>query len=242
MGVREKTLDMLRDGLSPKEISRKMGVNINTTLPYLDQLVGRGDLRRSDILFSIPKDIRHPTIEIVENERLSDSRVVVTKLKEQGIDVEREDVEVVLKYGDARHALGDMYEDIRNIETHLHQLIRKGLEEEYGEGELNWWRQGIPESIRKSCQCRREEDTEAVVDPYCYTDLLDLWQILDKQWTVLSKLLPDRVRANKQALRGKLARVNTIRRNVMHPVRGIVPSEDDFEFVHELKELIVRAH
>ncbi len=54
MGVREETLDMLRSGLSPKEIARQRGVSISTTLGYLDELVGRGELRRSDILFTVP--------------------------------------------------------------------------------------------------------------------------------------------------------------------------------------------
>jgi uncharacterized phosphosugar-binding protein len=58
MGVREDTLSLLWQGLSPKEIAHAKGVSINTTLGYLDQLVGRGDLRRSDIFFSVSKSIR----------------------------------------------------------------------------------------------------------------------------------------------------------------------------------------
>jgi len=231
MGVREETLDMLRAGLSPKEISRKRGVNINTTLGYLDQLVGRGDLRRSDILFSVPREIRQAFI-VLPGE---DPRVVTRP----GINIDPEDVQTVLKYGDARHALGDMYEDIRTIETYLHGVIRQTLLDEYEANELGWWRQGVPETIRKSCVIRQEEDPEPVPDPYCYTDLMDLWYILDKQWTILSKVLPDKMTANKQDLRRKLVRLNTIRRNVMHPVRGVVPSEDDFEFVHDLKGTLI---
>ena len=237
MGVREETLAMLREGLSPKDITRRRGVNINTTLGYLDQLVGRGDLRRSDILFSIQKDIRQAVIAIAGSSK--DPQVVSRRLKRGEFDIDPEDVQTVLKYGDARHALGDMYEDIRTIETHLHQLIQETLEEKYGEELMGWWRQGIPEPVRKNCVIRQEEDSEPVPDPYCYTDLLDLWHILDKQWTVLSKALPDEMTANKQDLRRKLVRLNTIRRNVMHPVRGVIPSEDDFEFVRELKGMLI---
>lgn len=237
MGVREETLDMLRNGLSPKEITQKRGVNINTTLGYLDQLVGRGDLRRSDILFSVQKDIRQAVITLAGPRK--DPWVVISSLQQLGIKIDPEDVHTVLKYGDARHALGDMYEDIRTIETHLHQLIQETLEEEYGEELIGWWRQGIPEPVRKGCVIRQEEDSDPVPDPYCYTDLLDLWHILDKQWTVLSKVLPDKMTASKQNLRRKLVRLNTIRRNVMHPVRGVVPSEDDFEFVRDLKGILI---
>lgn len=220
MGVREETLELLHQGLSPKEIAREKGVNIKTTLAYLDELVGRGALRRSDIFFSIPKNIRNAN-------------------KERGVSTDYEDSLVINKYGDASTALGDMYEDIRTVETYLHQLISSALEEEYGKGEMGWWRKGIPLSIRQDCQSRREADDEPATEPYCYTNLLDLWQILDKQWNVLKKVLPNNITADKQALRFNLIRLNSIRRKVMHPVRGVIPSEDDFEFIREFKGLLL---
>jgi hypothetical protein len=239
MGVREETLKMLREGLSPKEISRARGVNINTTLGYLDQLVGRGDLRRSDIFFSVPKDIRNAIpVSLGVGRTIQEVSNLFRKLN---INADSEDVIVVIKYGDSRYALGDMYEDIRTIETHLHQIIQEALEEKYDEELTGWWRQGVPEPVRKSCVIRQEEDSEPVSDPYCYTELLDLWHILDKQWTVLSKVLPHEMTKSKQDLRRKLVRLNTIRRNVMHPVRGVIPSEEDFEFIREFKEqLLIR--
>jgi len=240
MGVREDTLKMLREGLSPKEITRARGVNINTTLGYLDQLVGRGDLRRSDIFFSVPKDIRNAIPASLIKGHIMTIQEVSSNLKKRHINADPEDIVVVIKYGDSRHALGDMYEDIRAIETHLHQTIQETLEEKYGEEFMGWWRKGIPEPVRKSCVIRQEEDSEPVSDPYCYTELLDLWQILDKQWTVLSKVLPDEMTKNKQDLRRNMVHLNIIRRNVMHPVRGVVPSEDDFEFVRNLLRKLIR--
>jgi len=221
MGVREETLELLHQGLSPKEIAIAKGVNIKTTLAYLDELVGRGRLRRSDIFFSISKDIR----DAYRRDQYK-----------KELNVDHEDIMVINKYGTAHTALGDMYEDIRFIETQLHKIIRLALEEEYGGGELVWWRNGIPLSIRQNCQSRREADDEPVTDPYCYTDLLDLWQILDKQWNMLRKVLPDDLSADKKSLRSKFTRLNSIRRKVMHPVRGVIPSEDDFDFIREFKK------
>ena len=173
MGVREETTGLLREGHSPKEIARIKRVNINTTLAYLDELVGRGALRRSDIFFSISKEIRNDYQENISN-------------------ADNEDILVIRKYGNARTALGDMYEDIRDIETYLHLSIRSALIVAYGEGETGWWRMGIPVTIRQNCQSRREAEDEPVTDPYCYTDLLDLWQILDKQWKVFKKCISQR--------------------------------------------------
>lgn len=217
MGVRDDTLEMLRNGFSPKEITKARRVNIKTTLAYLDELVGKGILKCSDILFSIPKDIRSDI--------------------EQGVHADYEDLLVVQKY--ASRALGDMYEDISTIETMLHHLIRVELQQVYGE--QDWWRKGIPLPIRQNCQSRREEDDEPVTDPYCYTDLLDLWQILDKEWGIFKQILPKEATANKQELRSKFIQLNSIRRNVMHPVRGVAPSEGDFKFVRELRKLLVQS-
>ncbi len=219
MGVREETLGLLREGHSPKEIARIKRVNINTTLAYLDELVGRGALRRSDIFFSISKEIRNDYQENISN-------------------ADNEDILVIRKYGNARTALGDMYEDIRDIETYLHLSIRSALIVAYGEGETGWWRMGIPVTIRQNCQSRREAEDEPVTDPYCYTDLLDLWQILDKQWKVLKNVFPNVVTSDKQNLRLNLIRLNSIRRKVMHPVRGLIPTEDDFEFIRDFKALL----
>lgn len=56
MGVRDETLALLRSGVEPAEIASRMGVSLKTTLAYLDQMVGEGRLRRSDILLSIPRN------------------------------------------------------------------------------------------------------------------------------------------------------------------------------------------
>ena len=235
MGVREETLQMLWQGLSPKEIAHAKRVTISTTLGYLDQLVGRGDLRRSDIFFSVPKEIRTVIPTSLINSELYTIQEVSNLLKQGGIDADPEDIMVLLKYGDSRHALGDMYEDVRTIETHLHQIIRDTLIETHGEGEIEWWRKGIPLPIRQTCQSRREEDEDPVEEPYCYTDLLDLWHIIDKQWNTFKDVLPDTFKTDKHNLRNKLLRLNLIRRQVMHPVRGVIPSEEDFEFIRDFK-------
>jgi hypothetical protein len=58
MAAREDTLRLFREGLNPREISNARGVSIRTTLPYLNELVGRGLIRRSDIFFSISFETR----------------------------------------------------------------------------------------------------------------------------------------------------------------------------------------
>lgn len=219
MGVRDITYLLVKIGFSPGLISRVRKVSLETTLGYLDQMIGQGRLRRSDVLFSIPTEVRQKCAGAVERPD----------------DVSAEDFEVVRRYGDAAHALGDMYEDLRCIEMCLHAMVRETLVEDFGDFELGWWRQGVPEQTRKTCQVRREEDSEPVPSPYCYTDLLDLGRIMETNWSLFSRKLPDQYASNRKALLEDLRRLNGIRRNVMHPVRGGTPTEEDFEFTLRLR-------
>jgi hypothetical protein len=137
-------------------------------------------------------------------------------------------------YTDPRNALGDMYEDIRRIEIGLHAKIREALVRGYGDGEAGWWRQGVPEKVRVKCQERRERDVDDPCQPFHYSDLLDLDAILEDQWALLNDLFPDYA-ANRRQLSKDLKQLNRIRNKVMHPVRGLVPGEEEFDFVRGLQ-------
>lgn len=238
MGVREETLDLLRSGKSPGLIAEIKRVNPKTTLAYLDELVGRGILQRSDIFFAVARCDRDAVLRLSKEEDNTDAWHIHGILDRMGKRIRFGDVLAAVKYGDARFALGDMYEDIREIEIFLHRLIRSALQKRYGAREHDWWRQGVPLDVRQECQSRREEDEAPVSDPYCYTDILHLRKILDKQWDTIKDELPPTMTSDKKRLLHDLIILNNIRRNVMHPVRGISPSEDDFEFVRGLRTMI----
>ena len=162
-----------------------------------------------------------------------DVRGISKELKVRGIEADTDDVEVVLRYRDTRFAFGDMYDDIRTIEIGLHALIRNALEATYGKDK--WWRHGVPLAVRVKCRTRHEEDDDPVSDPFGYTDVLDLCKIAEKEWKVIGPKLPKEVAANRKGFAEDLGQLNRIRRMVMHHIRGATPSEDDFQFVHELK-------
>jgi len=183
-------------------------------------MVGEGKLRQSDILFAIPREVRQAIAEAQGS-------------LPEGVDPD--DHYVVRLYGDAAHALGDMYDDLREIEVALHFFIKEQLKRRLGDAEGGWWRKGIPETIRKRCQTRREEDAEPATEAYGYTDLLDLGQIIEQNWSTFQECLPDLYRSNRKRLLEDLQRLNGIRRTVMHPVRRAAPTEQDFDFVRDLK-------
>lgn len=138
------------------------------------------------------------------------------------------------RYASATVAFGDLYNDVRQIEVRLHDQVRRTLLHHYGDGDLGWWRQGVPESVRVKCQERREKDSDAPCDPYCYTDLIDLEKIIDAEWALFKDVMPSCYCSNKKIMSEHLKRFNRIRNKVMHTVRGATPTEDDFDFVHTL--------
>lgn len=215
MGRPDQAAVLLGQGLDPVAIHHRMGISLKSVLGYLDRKVGSGDLRRSDIYFSMPNGIRKdpPTAEYRA---------------------------ILQRYQNGAAAYGDMYEDVREIEIGLHSKIRDTLEDRVGPDETEWWRQGVPSKVRAKCAERRELDADTYVEPYGYTDLLDLSRILDSSWKYFSDNLPKGLRSNKGQFLGDLRRLNSIRNRVMHPVRGAPPDEDDFEFVRDLKTEIMR--
>ena len=133
--------------------------------------------------------------------------------------------------------LGELYSHLWRIETTLHSFVRQHLEQRYGNGERGWWELGIPEDVRVKCQERRERDRSDRLDPYCYTDLLDMWKILDKQWKNFEKYFRAKAR-DKPNLKSELERLNDIRNWVMHPAKERGPTEDDFVFVRQMDAFV----
>lgn len=128
--------------------------------------------------------------------------------------------------------MGDMYEDLRDIEATLHSRIRSALESAYGTEKKDWWLK-LPLEVRNKCNERCEEDNLSL-DPYCYTDLLDLRKILDKNWNAL-RTEAGRLSSDKPRMMSDLVKLNKIRNMVMHPARGTRPSEADFLFLKDLR-------
>jgi hypothetical protein len=136
-----------------------------------------------------------------------------------------------------------MYELLRTVEVRLHSFIKQAFIAEFGEEQ--WWRSGVPDNIRAECAALLEKDPEPADEPYCYTHLINLREILDKRWPILSKYMPRELLTRKKDLLERLLKLNRIRNSVMHPVRNPDLREDDFEFVRdietELKELHVHT-
>ena len=117
------------------------------------------------------------------------------------------------------------------VERKLWAFVRDRLVGEFGDAEEAWWVRGFSSRIRKKCNDRREE-CERREHAYCYTDLVDFRDVLDKQWRLFqdafAALLPHY--RNKRELLSDLLRFNQLRR-LVHGSRHSQATKDDMEFV-----------
>jgi len=222
---------MLQEGLSPAQIAERLGISTGSVRQYLWVAVGEGLIRRSDILFSLPKILRQSAELCVSKGNFSiyDLEGV---LDQNEIPYQRVELEMVWNLTVARAGLGDLYEYLISTEKLLHEQIHKVLAAKYGD--TDWWRQGVPEKVRLDCVTAREKDTDGDGEPFAYTTLIHLREILERQWPQFQNLLPKEAAADKKAFLRDLERLNGIRNRVMHPTRLHKISDDDFEFAREM--------
>ena len=229
---KDQAAQLLRQGLPPSAIAGQMQTSIPAVMQYLSLKIGEGELRRSDIAFSLPRELRSAIEQSIERTSSVSTAVVARDLRKSGMEANRHDIAVYIHYRSARVVLGDMYELLRNVEVRLHTFVKQAFMLEFGEE--NWWRSGVPDTIRAECAALLEKDPEPAEEPYCYTHVISLREILDKRWPVLSKYMPEHLLNKKKDLMERLLKLNRIRNCVMHPVRKAVLTEEDFEFVRDL--------
>lgn len=222
----------LRDGLSPSDIASRMGITVSSVIQYLRTRVGEGALRFSDIYFAIPADKRD-LLQMALAQR--DEQGSIPQHEMQSKNLTREELDLFDSLRTHRVFAGDMYEYISDVELTLHSWVRRTLENEFGAGELEWWRNGIPSGIRSKCAARREEDEDPSDEVFAYTDLIDLAKIVNKHWELFRGMLPKEYSQNRKHLDRDFARLNRIRNAVMHPVKQRKWSEDDFQFVRTFR-------
>ena len=63
---------------------------------------------------------------------------------------------------------------------------------------------------------------------------IDLKEIIDKQWKLFGRVLPPDLAADKPLLKKSLQELNEIRNRVMHPIKGLSFTEDEFATVRQL--------
>ena len=233
MARKHEAAEWLKKGHSPSQIAKQMKVSLSTVKGYLHNQISEGKIRRSDIVFSLDQNTRRMIEDIVSKTSTTNWYDIYNAVQKVGGHVDRDDLQIYLEMRDTP---GDLYENIRYIEVTLHSSIKTILISEYGA--TDWWRKGVPADIRADCSDAFVRDEQPAGDPYRYTNFIHLKEILEKQWNVISKALPKNVSSDRKTLLSGLVKLNQIRNFVMHPVKGKIPTDEDFAFVREFLDYL----
>lgn len=109
------------------------------------------------------------------------------------------------------------------IECDLKDAVVRCLEVQFGE---QWWTEGVPVSIRKSCAVtREEEDCSLPSDAYCY--LVHFKEIVKANWPLFGPAMEQASgHQGKDRATHWMSELNPVRNAVMHPSKRDITSED----------------
>lgn len=136
------------------------------------------------------------------------------------------------------HAYKELYGLVFPTEMMLRLFIRHKLQQALGKEESEWWLKGVPENIRVDCAQRHEKDHHRK-DRFDYTYLMDLNEIINKQWKLFEpdfQRVKDKFKSKKEFLEG-LIRLNEIRNLVAHPSLN-VSLDEPLGFAKNMRQII----
>jgi hypothetical protein len=231
-----RILALLSEGLSPSQIAIQCKVPTSSVIQQISTAVNEGRVRRSEVLSTLNTEWREWVESFVQNgHKLSPERLCASLKLAFDWDIDIEELKLLFAYIGKPIRAGDMYGLLYEVERTLHTSIKAVLGAKYGFNEAGWWKQGVPEKVRIDCVQARERDLEYTGEPYNFTTLIHLADILEKKWDIFSLRLPTSVAKNKPGFMQNLKRMNNIRNRVMHPVRGMPPTEEEYEFMKEMQ-------
>lgn len=231
---KEKVISLFNQGYSPKDMAQKIErISFKRVMDYLYMEVGKGNIKKSDIWFTINHNIRKAVDRYDKaKEGNSEEEEIKALLELANLYMIHEDeAKLFLKLKEARVADGDMYELISEIELLLHRSIKNVLINEHGNTE--WWMKGVPQKIRERCENIYKKDSYLAKEPFYYTNFIDLKKIVKALWHQFEKILPIDIVKNKNDFLSKIERLNEIRNGVMHPIKGYQLTPESFDFVYE---------
>jgi len=134
-------------------------------------------------------------------------------------------------------AAATAFDLVDRIERSLVEFAVNGLKSAFED----WWTNGIPLPIRNKCAQRREEEGNKI-PKVAYLDLLDVREILEKNWRLFEKKLAAvGWGGGKKSPLSWFDELNDIRRSVMHPVRRhFVPNLVGQTTLSKLSDLLNR--
>lgn len=124
--------------------------------------------------------------------------------------------------------LTEGYQLVASLEIQIHQFVVQRLKDEHGD--VEWWAKGVPRTVRTECSKRCEEDDNRY-ERWLYLDLLHLKNIIDNSWPAVFQRHAEGLKdfPGKGQFLKLFENMNTLRNQIMHPLKGKPLGQDDFD-------------
>lgn len=231
MAVRHEIANQLLEGSSPIDIADDRGRRVKDIVNLVLLQVGEGDLRLSDVLFSIPVERQRQYEDVLEALPARGMYSWEQSCRSRRLDFG--EFKLYLLSKDSQH--GDMYIYLRELEVSIHTMVRHTLETTFHHHDDAWWREGVPLQIRQRCATTKEADPEPISDLFAYTNFIDLKKIIDTHWATFKTVVPSPFENQKKALLKRFDKLNNIRNGVMHPIKPIEITPYEFGFIRDTR-------
>ncbi|MFY0686579.1 MAG: DGQHR domain-containing protein [Cyclobacteriaceae bacterium] len=126
------------------------------------------------------------------------------------------------------------------LQLKIRNYIFKKLQESYGISNKNWWIEGVPINVQKSCTLRHIEEKRTEPEEN-YLDTIDYWEIVSKNENkhLFTKLFtPAGQEQVKNADKKWFVEFNNIRKKYSHPERKRI-SEEELKFLSSTEEWLI---
>jgi hypothetical protein len=97
MSKRDQACDLLRQGNSPTQIAGKLQLRTSDVMNFLWTKIGEGELRRSDVAFSLKRNVRKAIEAVVAETGSQLPGRICKELGKRGIHCNRFDVRMYLE-------------------------------------------------------------------------------------------------------------------------------------------------
>jgi hypothetical protein len=221
---------------SLEQIAKELGISFGRLSHLLIYLIGRYGLLAHRVYWAIDPAARNDVSAIHARWPLlgQDPRNIELVLLRLKLPKRRR--EEILLASVCGHLLNiNAYGLLANIEASLALLIRKELSEGFGS---EWWRKGVPLKIRQACSNQQDEDPEPA-EKWSYWTISHMVSILEDQWSIFSKVLPKSLTVDRKVVFSSLTGLNRLRNRIMHPIKGYVLQQDDFQLIDNVYRMIV---
>lgn len=226
--------ELIHQGLSPSRISEKLGISPSSVIQYLYVAIGKELIYLSDIVLTIPFNTRSAIEKILAENMTDNILVVYEELKNLiNTDISQEEVKFYLRH--RGNIIGDLYFFLSDLERTLHSLVKTVLRRHFQETADSWWEKGVSERIKVNCVGFAKNKVLNAEEYYNYTTFNEIRVIINDNWSIFKDHLPEPYASNMQFTMTNIAKANAIRNDVMHPVRGHYPSDEEFKTVKKIR-------